>query len=84
MFIFIACSATREENKLSKEELDSEKEEVEPEEEVEPNITRACLTLGEEVYGPPRLPVLTKAETRELRRMRRLDYSWLLIGPHHP
>lgn len=83
MFKFLlACSTSREENKPTEEEMDSEKEEEESEEEVEPHVTGVGQALGEGDEGPTRPPVLTKAETRELRRVRRLEYSWLLSGPH--
>lgn len=77
------CSAAREENKPIEEEMDCEKEEEESEEEVVPRVTRASQALGECNKGPPSPPVLTKAESRELRRVRKLDYRWLLPGVDH-
>ncbi|XP_075886687.1 WD repeat-containing protein 75 [Nelusetta ayraudi] len=89
LLISVAGDNDREENKVAEEEMDSEKEEDESEEEVEPGVTRAGQAPGEGERereggaGPPGPPALTKAEARELRRVRRLDYSWLLSGPHH-
>lgn len=58
--------------------MDSEKEEEDSEEEMESGITRPAKVL---VGGGPAeqcaTPSLTKAEARELRRVKRADYSWL-------
>lgn len=60
--------------------MHTETAEEKSEEEEELGVTCADQALREGDKGPPRPPVLTKAETREMRRVRRLDYSWLLHG----
>lgn len=58
--------------------MGSEKEEEDSEEEMESGITRPAQALGG--GGPAEgcaAPSLTKAEARELRRVKRADYSWL-------
>ncbi|KAK5921440.1 hypothetical protein CgunFtcFv8_025146 [Champsocephalus gunnari] len=66
--LLISVTDTREENKHAEEKMDSEREEEDSEEEMEPSDPRpqqasdACS--------------LTKAQLRELRRVRNQDHSW--------
>lgn len=55
--------------------MDSEKEEEDSEEETESSTRQkeAPSVLAAESAAPP----LTKAQARELRRVRKLDHSWL-------
>lgn len=65
----------REENNQAEEEMDSEKEEEDSEEETESStrLKEAPSVLA----AASATPALTKAEARELRRVRKLDHSWL-------
>uniref|UniRef100_A0A7N9AN72 WD repeat domain 75 n=1 Tax=Mastacembelus armatus TaxID=205130 RepID=A0A7N9AN72_9TELE len=77
-FSFHVCShGLREENKYAEEEMESEKEEGDSEGEMESSTSRPKqVSVGgqaTESAGPP----LTKAQVRELRRVKKLDYSWL-------
>lgn len=80
---FVLSLGFREENKRLEEETESEKEEDDDsEEEMETGITRPeQRSQGAQEEGSA--PALTKAEVRELRRIRRMDYSWLtgLLDP---
>uniref|UniRef100_A0A3Q3X3F3 C2H2-type domain-containing protein n=1 Tax=Mola mola TaxID=94237 RepID=A0A3Q3X3F3_MOLML len=70
-------------SRSAEEEMESEKEEQESEEEMEPSVTRSqqAPVGGEETESE--VPPLTKAQARELRRVRKLDHSWLsgLLDP---
>uniref|UniRef100_A0A3Q4N0Q0 Uncharacterized protein n=1 Tax=Neolamprologus brichardi TaxID=32507 RepID=A0A3Q4N0Q0_NEOBR len=59
--------------KPSKEEMESEKEEEDSEEEMESSRSKPELAAATESDAP----ALTKAQARELRRVRKLDHSWL-------
>uniref|UniRef100_A0A1A7X3U7 WD repeat domain 75 n=2 Tax=Iconisemion striatum TaxID=60296 RepID=A0A1A7X3U7_9TELE len=75
--LLISITETREENKHADEEMESEKEEEDSDEEVETRISRpeqeAQRVRGEESSAP----TLTKAQVREVRRVRKLDHSWI-------
>ncbi|MEQ2296496.1 WD repeat-containing protein 75, partial [Ameca splendens] len=76
--LLISVTDTREENNLSEEEMDHEKEEEEAsDEEVEPRVTRPEDALSDRPEMESVAPALTKAQVRELRRVRKLDHSWL-------
>ncbi|XP_037542199.1 WD repeat-containing protein 75 [Nematolebias whitei] len=82
--LLVSVSGAREENKRLEEETASEKEEEDgdSEEEMETGITRPeQRSRGAQEEGSA--PALTKAEVRELRRIRRMDHSWLtgLLDP---
>ncbi|KAM4608467.1 WD repeat-containing protein 75 isoform 2-T2 [Polymixia lowei] len=68
----------REENEPAEEEMESEKEE-DSEGELEPSASRqekAASCLQAHGYESA-APALTRAQERELRRVRKLDHSWL-------
>uniref|UniRef100_A0A7N8Y5D2 WD repeat domain 75 n=1 Tax=Mastacembelus armatus TaxID=205130 RepID=A0A7N8Y5D2_9TELE len=75
--LLISVTDSREENKYAEEEMESEKEEGDSEGEMESSTSRPKqVSVGgqaTESAGPP----LTKAQVRELRRVKKLDYSWL-------
>lgn len=73
--LLISVTDTREENKHAEEEMESEKEEEESEEEMESSNTRLEEASGEAAESAA--PALTKAQIRELRRVKKLDHSWL-------
>ncbi|XP_034549501.1 WD repeat-containing protein 75 isoform X2 [Notolabrus celidotus] len=80
--LLISVKDTREENKQAEEEMESEKEEEDSEEEMESSISKPKESVGvnaAESAAPP----LTKAQLRELRRVKKLDHSWLsgLLDP---
>ncbi|MEQ2230276.1 hypothetical protein ILYODFUR_027589 [Ilyodon furcidens] len=76
--LLISVTDTREENNLSEEEMDHEKEEEEAsDEEMEPRVTRPEDALSDRPEMESMTPALTKAQVRELRRVRKLDHSWL-------
>lgn len=64
----------REENKHVEEEMETEKEEDSSDEEMESRISRPqqAASGDQDSSGP----LLTKAEVRELRKVKKLDYSW--------
>lgn len=74
------CShGLREEKAHAEEEMESEKEEEDSEEEMESSSSKlgpAVAAAGGQVAEPD-APALTKAQARELRRVRKLDHSWL-------
>ncbi|XP_040913731.1 WD repeat-containing protein 75 [Toxotes jaculatrix] len=73
--LLISVTDSREESKYAEEEMQSEKEEEDSEGEMESRTSRLEETsLGAtETAAPP----LTKAQVRELRRVKKLDHSWL-------
>lgn len=72
------CShGLREENKHAQEEMDSEKEEEDSEEEMESSTTRPEQASVGGSAAESAAPALTKAQARELRRVKKLDHSWL-------
>ncbi|XP_033990388.1 WD repeat-containing protein 75 [Trematomus bernacchii] len=68
--LLISVTDTREENKHAEEKMDSEEEDSE--EEMEPSNPRPQQASE----GGPEAPALTKAQLRELRRVRKQDHSW--------
>ncbi|XP_028992599.1 WD repeat-containing protein 75 [Betta splendens] len=68
--LLISITDSREEHKHSDEELESEKEEEDSEGEMDSSILRP--ELGPVAAAPP----LSKAQIRELRRVKKLDHSW--------
>uniref|UniRef100_A0A8C4HZF7 WD repeat domain 75 n=1 Tax=Dicentrarchus labrax TaxID=13489 RepID=A0A8C4HZF7_DICLA len=73
--LLISVTDTREENKHTEEEMESEKEEEDSEGEME-SSTRPKESLESEATESA-APALTKAQARELRRVKKLDHSWL-------
>ncbi|XP_030613410.1 WD repeat-containing protein 75 isoform X1 [Archocentrus centrarchus] len=76
--LLISVSGCREEKAHTEEEMESEKEEEDSEEEMESSNCKpgpAAAAGGQAVE--PDAPTLTKAQARELRRVRKLDHSWL-------
>lgn len=72
------CShGVREENQHAEEEMDSEKEEEDSEGEMESSIPRPEQASMEGLAPQSAAPALTKAQVRELRRVKKLDHSWL-------
>lgn len=77
-FFHHVCSHDlREENKHAEEEMESEKEEEDSEGEMESSTTRPEQAAMGSQAGEPTAPALTKAQVRELRRVKKLDHSWL-------
>lgn len=78
-FFFTGSHGLREESKHAEEEMESEKEEEDSEEEIESSRTRpeqqAAVGGGEAAESAA--PAMTKAQVRELRRVKKLDHSWL-------
>lgn len=71
-YFFHLCShGLREENKHEEEEMESEKEEEDSEGEMESSTARP------EQAAECAAPALTKVQVRELRRVKKLDHSWL-------
>ncbi|XP_035532459.1 WD repeat-containing protein 75 [Morone saxatilis] len=73
--LLISVTDTREENKHTEEEMESEKEEEDSEGEME-SSTRPEESLGSQATESA-APALTKEQARELRRVKKLDHSWL-------
>lgn len=71
--LMISTTDKREENKPTQEDMESEKKEEDTDEEME-TVRPAS---GDVPVGDSTEPSLTKAQTRQLRRVRKLDYSWL-------
>ncbi|KAM3608092.1 uncharacterized protein V6R79_018983 [Siganus canaliculatus] len=76
--LLVSVADSREENKRSaEEETESEKEEEESEEEeMETSHARPKLASGKENQETSEGQVLSKAQLRELRRVKKLDHSW--------
>ncbi|XP_044073393.1 WD repeat-containing protein 75 isoform X1 [Siniperca chuatsi] len=73
--LLISVTDARQENKHAEEEMESEKEEEDSEGEMESSTVRAESLGGQAAESAA--PVLTKAQLRELRRVKKLDHSWL-------
>ncbi|KAM7380883.1 hypothetical protein PAMP_004153 [Pampus punctatissimus] len=74
--LLISVTDTREEKQDAEEEMESEKEEEDSEGEMDSSplkLEQASLSPTAESAAPP----LTKAQVRELRRVKKLDHSWL-------
>lgn len=71
--LMISTTDKREENKPTQEDMESEKKEEDTDEEME-TVRPAS---GDVPVRDSTEPSLTKAQTRQLRRVRKLDYSWL-------
>ncbi|XP_074551703.1 WD repeat-containing protein 75 isoform X2 [Halichoeres trimaculatus] len=82
--LLISVKDSREENKQAEEEMESEKEEEDSEEEMESSILKPTQpeSAGAEA-AESAVPALTKAQHRDLRRLKKLDHSWLsgLLDP---
>uniref|UniRef100_A0A669DJ91 WD repeat domain 75 n=1 Tax=Oreochromis niloticus TaxID=8128 RepID=A0A669DJ91_ORENI len=72
--LLISVSDAREEKAHAEEEMESEKEEEDSEEEMESSRSKPELVAAATESDAP---ALTKAQARELRRVRKLDHSWL-------
>ncbi|XP_036401272.1 WD repeat-containing protein 75 [Megalops cyprinoides] len=80
--LLISNSAIREVSEPKEEEMESEAEEdQDSEEEMDSRDSRPVLTAQSSVGELA--PTLSKAQERELRKMRKTDYSWL-SGALHP
>lgn len=78
LFVFHVCSrGLREETKHTEEEMDSEKEEEDSEEEMEASASRPREASLSRQATETEAPALTKSQAKELRRLKKLDYSWL-------
>ncbi|XP_069389160.1 WD repeat-containing protein 75 [Paralichthys olivaceus] len=73
--LLISVTDSREENKHEEEEMESEKENSD--EEMEPGTSRPELVPVEGKVTEATAPPLTKAQVRELRRVKKLDHSWM-------
>lgn len=74
--LLISTTDKREQTSVTVEEMESEKEEADSEdEEMQSSSVRRDVDSGGAQDQPN--PGLTKAQTKELRRIRKLDYSWL-------
>ncbi|XP_005736878.1 WD repeat-containing protein 75 isoform X1 [Pundamilia nyererei] len=73
--LLISVSDAREEKAHAEEEMESEKEEEDSEEEMESSRSKPELAAAAATESDT--PALTKAQARELRRVRKLDHSWL-------
>ena len=72
------CSShsLRKENKHAEEEMESEKEEESSDEEMESRISKPEQAPSGDPEAESAGPLLTKAQVRELRRVKKLDHSW--------
>lgn len=76
--LLISTADRREQTNVTEEEMESEKEEADSEDEETQSrsVRRDQASGGVQTQDQPN-PGLTKAQTKELRRIRKLDYSWL-------
>uniref|UniRef100_A0A3P9K5J4 WD repeat domain 75 n=1 Tax=Oryzias latipes TaxID=8090 RepID=A0A3P9K5J4_ORYLA len=73
--LLISVNKPSEQNKEKEEEMESEKEEEDSDGEMESRISRPeHMPSGESGCAAP---TLTKEEVRELRRLKKLDHSWM-------
>ncbi|XP_060909900.1 WD repeat-containing protein 75 isoform X1 [Labrus mixtus] len=83
--LLISVKDTSAESKQAEEEMESEKEEEDSEGEMETSSSRLTqqTSVGVGVTESADSPALTKAQVRELRRVRKLDHSWItgLLDP---
>lgn len=76
--LLISTTDKREQTNVTEEEMESEKEEVDSEdEETQCGSVRPDQGSGGVCSEEQPNPGLTKAQSKELRRVRKLDYSWL-------
>lgn len=75
--VFVFSHGLSKENKHKEEEMESEKEEEDSDEEMESGTTRPEQASGGAPSTDSTDPAMTKAQARELRRVKKLDYSWL-------
>lgn len=75
--LLISVTDTREEEQHAEEEMESEKEEDDSEEEMESSTSRQKQASVGAQAAESAAPPLTKAQVRELRRVKKLDHSWL-------
>ncbi|XP_041857335.1 WD repeat-containing protein 75 [Melanotaenia boesemani] len=75
LLVSVTDPSLREENKQAEEEMESEKEEEDSDGEMEARVPRPEQASS---GGPESTtPTLTKAQVKELRRVKKLDHSWL-------
>ncbi|XP_061923642.1 WD repeat-containing protein 75 [Entelurus aequoreus] len=74
--LLISVTDSREE-KHADEEMESEKEEEDSEEEMESGVSRPKQASVEGEAAQSAAPPLTRAQAKELRRVKKLDHSWL-------
>ncbi|CAL1582666.1 unnamed protein product [Knipowitschia caucasica] len=72
--LLVSTADKREPTNVTEEEMESEKEEEDSEEE---ETSRVTAIKNQDQTRDPKDPGLTKAQTRELRQLRKLDYSWV-------
>uniref|UniRef100_A0A4W5RPG0 WD repeat domain 75 n=1 Tax=Hucho hucho TaxID=62062 RepID=A0A4W5RPG0_9TELE len=70
--LLVSRSSAREEK--AEEEMESEKEEEDSEGEADPRLGESAAWAPSEEFGAP---ALTKAQERELRKVKTFDHSWL-------
>ncbi|XP_061579826.1 WD repeat-containing protein 75 [Cololabis saira] len=72
--LLVSVTDAKEENKQAEEEIESEKEEESSDEEMETPRPEQAPSGDQESESAG--PLLTKAQLRELRRVKKLDHSW--------
>ncbi|KAM6954766.1 WD repeat-containing protein 75 [Lycodopsis pacificus] len=75
--LLVSITDAREENKHAEEEMESEKEEEDSEGEMESSTSRPEQAFAGAQSAESAAPPLTKAQVRELRKVKKLDHSWL-------
>ncbi|KAL0964009.1 hypothetical protein UPYG_G00316470 [Umbra pygmaea] len=77
--LLISSSSAREEKEPAEEEMESEREEEDSEGEADPIHSRQDLggSAAWCLVDESGAPALTKAQERELRRVKKVDHSWL-------
>ncbi|XP_040005205.1 WD repeat-containing protein 75 [Xiphias gladius] len=75
--LLISVADSREENKHAEEEMESEKEEEDSEGEMESSTSRPHEASVRGQVTETAAPPLSKSQVRELRRVKKLDHSWL-------
>ncbi|XP_055734941.1 WD repeat-containing protein 75-like isoform X3 [Salvelinus fontinalis] len=72
--LLISISSAGEEKEHEEEEMEREKEEEDSEGEADPRLGESAACGPPEEFGAP---ALTKAQERELRKVKTFDHSWL-------
>ncbi|KAM9448034.1 WD repeat-containing protein 75-like isoform 1-T1 [Salvelinus alpinus] len=72
--LLISSSSAGEEKEHEEEEMEREKEEEDSEGEADPRLGESAACGPPEEFGAP---ALTKAQERELRKVKTFDHSWL-------